>query len=80
MSGWSIEALPDGVYGLVLTKGQESRTVYQAFTAGDAAQFLAMAEIYELVQGGAPVEAFAKKKRNPRATRGRLNTAGVEHA
>jgi hypothetical protein len=56
---WSIERLENG-WGLVQTNGQNSRTVYVASKAKDAADFLAMAEVYELVKGGAPVEALVK--------------------
>lgn len=59
---WSIEDLQGEGYGLVETVGKTSRTVYIASDAADAQRFLAMAEIYELVKCGAPVEAFAKKQ------------------
>lgn len=58
---WSIERLEDG-YGLVETNGATSRTVYIAAKASDASRFLAMAEVYELLQSGAPVEALPKIK------------------
>ena len=67
MSTWSIEPLDDGRYGLVLTQGKSSRTVFLAFSGGDAAEFLAMAEVYALMRMGAPVEAFAQPK--PKKTR-----------
>lgn len=57
---WSIEDLQGEGYGLVETVGKTSRTVYTTTNAADAQRFLAMAEIYELVKCGAPVEAFKK--------------------
>lgn len=58
---WSIERLASGEYGLVKTMGQESRTVFIASKASDAADFLAMAETYALLQAGTPVEVFKEK-------------------
>ena len=46
MSVWSVEELSEGSYGLALTDGKKSRTVYQTFTSKDAQNFLEMAEVY----------------------------------
>ncbi len=75
MSNWSIETLDDGRYGLVLTQGKQSRTVFLAFQMGDAAEFLAMAEVYALVRSGAPVEAFAKFTEQPKKRSRRAKTS-----
>lgn len=57
---WSIEPLEGGQYGIVKTEGRTSRTVYLATCYGDAAQLLVMAEVYDLVSPGVPVELFQK--------------------
>lgn len=57
---WSIEPLDGGQYGIVKTEGRTSRTVYLATCYGDAAQLLVMAETYDLVSPGVPVEVFQK--------------------
>ena len=59
---WSIERLEDS-WGIVQTNGNTSRTVYIASKAKDAHDFIVMAEVYELVKGGAPVEALTPKKK-----------------
>lgn len=55
---WSIESLDGGQYGIVRTEGHKSRTVYLAMSYGDAAELLVMAEVYELMKGGVPVEVL----------------------
>ena len=69
MSVWSVEELSEGSYGLALTDGKKSRTVYQTFTSKDAQNFLEMAEVYALVKKGAPVEAFKVEKPKAKSTR-----------
>lgn len=59
---WSIEDLEEGRYGIVLTQGQKSRTVFMAFQAGDAAELLQVLETHALLKGGAPVEIFSQPK------------------
>lgn len=68
MAGWSIEDI-EGTYNLIHTRGRESRTVYIAYTERDAAHLIAMAELYDLINGGAPVEAFARAPKKTRRKR-----------
>lgn len=63
---WSIEDLQGDGYGLVETVGRKSRTVYIATDHADAMRFMEMAEVYELVKSGAPVEAFKAKAKQGR--------------
>lgn len=58
---WSIERLEDG-YGLVETVGENSRTVYLTKTAKDAKKMIQMAEVYDLMHSGAPVEIIKAKR------------------
>lgn len=69
MAGWSIDSEEEGVYCLVHTRGRSSRTVYTAFTLGDAEKLLAAMELTDLMSAGAPVEAFARAPKKTRRNR-----------
>lgn len=67
---WTIEDVGEGIYGLVLTCGKTSRTVFQASTARDAHLFLEMAEVYDLLHSGVASETlFATKPKRTRKNR-----------
>lgn len=63
---WSIERLEDG-YGIVETNGEASRTVYLTKSAKDAKKLIQMAEVYELLHAGAPIEALPKMTKRRKA-------------
>ena len=64
---WTIEVIDEDNYGIVLTHGRNSKTIYYANSSKSADDLVEALEFWELFKAGVPHE-LVKPKPKPRTT------------